>query len=438
MEWSYYNFLVNSKKFDCYLLYNSMSNAFIRLDEEQYKEILNFKENPTVELNKEWRDFLIQNGILVENNIEEYYKFKLLKLLKRYDTTCLSLTIAPTSDCNFRCPYCFENSPVSQYMDKSVEDAIILFIKKYKTLKSLHITWYGGEPLLAFDRIVSITNRIKELDIAFSSDIITNGFFFNEDVINKLDELHIYLVHITLDGLREMHNLRRPEKFGKDSFEEIIKNISIFKAKNVKAKIVIRINVDKENMEEYNKVYSFLLENYSSCISNIYPGFVKKSYGQCAYSERNLLSNEEQAQFVISQYNKYGIIDNTHFLPNINYTECLARCLNAFLIAPDGSLYKCWTDLGNLKESVGNVLNGDFNIKQISKYLIGGDPFSDKICQKCKFLPICGGGCPHMRLKNLFAGAKIDLCHISKNDINKFLELYYEEYIKNIDLHSNY
>ena len=108
MEWSYYNFLVNSKKFDCYLLYNSMSNAFIRLDEEQYKEILNFKENPTVELNKEWRDFLIQNGILVENNIEEYYKFKLLKLLKRYDTTCLSLTIAPTSDCNFRCPYCFE------------------------------------------------------------------------------------------------------------------------------------------------------------------------------------------------------------------------------------------------------------------------------------------------------------------------------------------
>ena len=188
---------------------------------------------------------------------------------------------------------------------------------------------------------------------------------------------------------------------------------------------------NKENMEEYHKLYSFLFKSFPNVVLNVYPGFVKKSYGLCAYSERNLLSNEEQAQFVLSQYKNYHIMDNTHFLPTTSYTECLARCLNGFLVSPDGYLYKCWTDLGNKEESVGHISNEEYRIDNLSKYMVGGDPFSDEKCRKCKFLPICGGGCPHMRLKNIFKDAKIDLCHISKNHIHEFLELYYERHIEN-------
>lgn len=431
MQWSYYNFLLKSERFECYLLYNSLSNVFLKLDKEQYDLLLKMKENPDIPIDEGFRKNLCDNKILVEDNLEEYYKFKLLKSLKRYDRSYLSLTIAPTSDCNFRCCYCFEDAPQPIYMTDQVQNDLISFIKSHGEINHLSITWYGGEPLMAFDRIVSITNEIKRLNVTFDATIITNGYYLDEKVLNSLEELHIRTIHITIDGLSDMHNRRRPEKTGKDSFTRIIDNISLIRKLNISAKVVIRVNVDKENVSEYHEIYAFVKDKYRDQVVNIYPGFVKKTYGVCSYAENNLLSNEEQAQFVLDQYRKYNIMDNTHFLPVISYSECLARCLNAYLVAPDGYLYKCWTDLGNKEKCVGNLSTLTFDFAILAKYMIGGDPFSDKKCQLCKFLPVCGGGCPHLKLKNMFAGCKADLCHISKNKINEFLELYYEKYCQN-------
>lgn len=431
MQWSYYNFLLKAERLGCYLLYNSLSNVFMKLDEEQYDLLLQMKENPDLPLDEAFRKDLCDNRILVEDNQEEYYKFKLLKSLKRYDRSYLSLTIAPTSDCNFRCGYCFEDAPKPIYMTDQVEHDLIRFIKSHEGIKHLSITWYGGEPLMAYDRMVNITNEIKGLELNFDATVITNGYYLDEKVINSLEELHIRTVHITLDGLADMHNRRRPEKCGRDSFTKIIRNIELMRALNSSAKVVIRVNVDKENISEYHRIHAFMKDNYGDRVVNIYPGFVKKTYGICAYAENNLLSNEEQAQFVLDQYRNYKIMDHTHFLPVISYSECLARCLNAYLVAPDGYLYKCWTDLGNKEKCVGNLSNLTYNMNALAKYMVGGDPFSDKKCQVCKFLPVCGGGCPHLKLKNMFAGCKADLCHISKNKIYEFLELYYEKYGQN-------
>lgn len=433
MEWSNYNFFFKSDRFDCCFIYNSLSNAFLRLEKSTYNILCELKKDANIEIESTLRQLLTENKILVNSNTEEFLKFKLFKMLKRYDTTSLSLTIAPTSDCNFRCQYCFENSPKPVYMNDSIQDNLIQFIEKYKNINHLSITWYGGEPLMAFDRMVSITKKIESLNINFESSIITNGYYLTEEVINSLDSLHITMVHITLDGLQEMHNKRRPEKNGDNCFKKIIENIERFKELKPKAQLVIRINVDKENMAEYHKLYSFLQERFNNTIANIYPGFVKKTYGECPCSEAMLLSNEEQASFVIEQYKKYNIIDNTHFLPLVNYTECLARCINAYLVSPDGYLYKCWTDLGNTDKSIGNISNNEIILENLSKYLVGGDPFSDPKCLSCKFLPICGGGCPHLKLKKIFESSKVNLCHISKQKINDFLELYYERFNKDID-----
>ena len=433
MEWSNYNFFFESDKFDCCFVYNSLSNAFLKLDRSTFKILSELKNNVNLEIESSLRLVLIENKILVNSNAEEFLKFKALKMLKRYDKSSLSLTIAPTSDCNFRCQYCFENSPEPIYMNDNTEDKLMQFIQQYKNINYLSITWYGGEPLMAFDRIISITKKIESLNVNFESSIITNGYYLTDEVINSLDFLHVTMVHVTLDGLQEMHNKRRPEKNWNNSFKKIIENIERFKDSKTKAKLVIRINVDKENMGEYHKLYSFLQEKFNNTIVNIYPGFVKKTYGECPCSEAMLLSNEEQASFVIEQYKKYNIIDNSHFLPSVNFTECLARCINAFLISPDGYLYKCWTDLGNTNKSIGNLFNDDVQLENLSKYLVGGDPFSDPQCMSCKFLPICGGGCPHLKLKKIFEASKVDLCHISKRRIYDFLELYYERFSKGIN-----
>lgn len=159
MEWSNYNFFFESAKFDCCFVYNSLSNAFLKLDKSTFKILSELKENVNLEIDSSLRQILVDNKILVSSNAEEFLKFKALKMLKRYDKSSLSLTIAPTSDCNFRCQYCFENSPEPIYMNDNTEDKLMQFIQQYKNINYLSITWYGGEPLMAFDRIISITKK---------------------------------------------------------------------------------------------------------------------------------------------------------------------------------------------------------------------------------------------------------------------------------------
>jgi len=424
---SRYNFIIKSERFECYFLYNSLSGAFFKLDEEKYQSVIKILNNPESISDLELFQQLVDNKILVEDNRIEFFKFELAKNISRLNRNFLSLTIAPTSDCNFNCSYCFENSPTPINMNDCVEDELIEFIKKHNDIKSLSVTWYGGEPMLVFDRIASITEKIKLLKVEYSANMVTNGFSFDKESIEALEGLKIRSVHISLDGLEHTHNKRRPHKTKNETFDCIVNNIGLISELSPNTKIIIRVNVDKENRHEYHKVYKYLKNLYGAKITNIYPGFVKKTYGKCDSPEEMLLSNEEQTDFLLEQYQKYGIIDFSHFLPDSFYSECIARSVNGYLVAPDGHLYKCWTDLGNLNEAIGHLSGKEFNADNLAKYMVGCDPFHDEKCRECKFLPVCGGGCPHFRLKNLFHGAKADLCHLSKSKLDSFIEIYYEK-----------
>ena len=69
-------------------------------------------------------------------------------------------------------------------MTKETEDEIVEYIKKISSkLKSISITWYGGEPLLKQETIDRIsTNIIKIADengIKYFSNIVTNGYLID-------------------------------------------------------------------------------------------------------------------------------------------------------------------------------------------------------------------------------------------------------------------
>jgi uncharacterized protein len=97
------------------------------------------------------------------------------------------------------------------------------------------------------------------------------------------------------------------------------------------------------------------------------------------------------------------------------------------LVDARGDIYKCWTDVGNKKEAIGNILDDTLvNTTKLTQYLTGADAFDKPRCQKCFFLPVCGGGCPHIALKNLYESNSTNLCLIAKNNLEQFLEIYYE------------
>lgn len=138
-----------------------MSNSLAELKLEDYEMLENLRANNLPLADEELEKQLRQLKVIVDNDMDEINKVKYINLLNRNENRRLILTINPTLACNFNCPYCFENEHSNIYMHDLVEEKIILFIKKHVGLKALDVTWFGGEPLLAFDRIVSMTKKCK-------------------------------------------------------------------------------------------------------------------------------------------------------------------------------------------------------------------------------------------------------------------------------------
>lgn len=64
------------------------------------------------------------------------------------------------------------------------------------------------------------------------------------------------------------------------------------------------------------------------------------------------------------------------------------------VIGSDGSIYRCWDDIGRDDRKTGNLKDGLQVNSVYLKYLMH-DPTQDKECNQCFYLPLCLGGCPH-------------------------------------------
>ena len=150
MKQSKYNFYYKIK--NKHFLFNALSKGLILLNENNYN---NLKHNKFSEMNQEDIKMLKDSDYLIEDDEDELKEYKYLYLKNQYNIQSLVITVAPTMNCNFSCPYCFEKREIN-LMNKEVQDSLIKYIyKKIKLnkIKKLVITWYGGEPLMAKDII---------------------------------------------------------------------------------------------------------------------------------------------------------------------------------------------------------------------------------------------------------------------------------------------
>lgn len=141
MKKSKYNFLL--KVDENVVIYNSYSNSLALLDIddiEMYDKIEERKELP-----KKYNELKDMNFV-VDDDTDELSRIKYELLSSRYNTSNLSLTIAPTLACNFNCSYCYEkNAENKKSMNNSTENSIIKFIsEQIERLNTLSISWYGG------------------------------------------------------------------------------------------------------------------------------------------------------------------------------------------------------------------------------------------------------------------------------------------------------
>jgi len=421
MYWSRFNFLFEDG--GQYFLYNSLSNSFAELNKETYFTLYSYipgKENTLKD--KELSKELCRMRAFVEDDTDEFLKLKYLASWRKFSKKQLQLTINPTLDCNFSCPYCFENSHPKSYMNDDVENDVVEFIKEHKESKELSVSWFGGEPLLAFNRIISLTSKMLKLDMAYEARMITNGYLMDKKVIERLEDLRIRSIQITIDGLQCIHDSRRYLKKGRGAtFNTIIENIRLLLTTCPTIHLNIRMNIDKTNAKDFIDAYNFFHFDDLLSKASFTPAFVDDIYG----TNKCIFNNREQFAYIKELFDKYGIVFSD-FYPYLR-TECSVRNFNSVVIGPDGELYKCWNDVGK-KERIYGYLNGTItNEKILLRYLEASDPYEDAKCKDCLLLPVCaGGGCPYQRIKRDYEDKTINICPLMKENLKSFLISHYK------------
>lgn len=393
-----------------YFLYNARSNFFSEISIELYDALMTQTWNA---LPDDVVDFLISKELVCKNEDRyNYYYSQLLTFNKiNNDCTRMSLVLVPTTACNFDCPYCFESKKNPKFIDSQTIKQLSDFIKRRKEVKSINLTWYGGEPLLAFDRIKEIIKELSSegMPKIESQSIITNGYCFNDEIVSFFKANRCAHIQITIDGLYEKHSLTRCLKNSKkDTFQPIVSNIDKLVDELEKTRINIRVNINKNNYSEFIKVANFFKERYpDNKMIGVYPGIIREENEDKHTLCESSFSTSEM--LVLNELLRKGGYDTSDF-PEKNFRGCMMHNTNSFLIGPEGEIYKCWSDIGNPNTIIGNIKQNELtNPSRYIKYSVQAIPFNDE-CKECHAFPICNGGCAYFRYRNMFEDGRFDLC----------------------------
>lgn len=160
----------------------------------------------------------------------------------------VQLMIKPaSSNCNLRCSYCFyedecKNREVHSYGFMK-EEVLEKVVRKALDAAELSCTFgfQGGEPTLAglefYRKFIDYTKQYKKPETRLQFCLQTNGSLLNEEWGDFLKEHH-FLVGISLDGTREIHDKNRRDGNGKETFGRVLKNAKMLQKKGVDVNIL--------------------------------------------------------------------------------------------------------------------------------------------------------------------------------------------------------
>jgi uncharacterized protein len=410
-----------------YFIYNSISNFLCEINEDLYVILVkkqdrkeNIEISELLEDNEIWELFKKKN-VNTESEADDILNITVPLHRMRRISQSMNLTLAPTMDCNFYCSYCFETKESGCMSDVTINN-IVNFIQTQEIIKDIHVTWFGGEPLLYPEVIQKISQKVCNSEkYKYFAQIITNGYNLTPENLEILADCKVFHVQISMDGIFEHHNKKRFTKTDKDTFSTIIKNIDNFHATNYKQKITIRINVDSENIHTFKEVIGFFKQRYDGD-DRIYvaPAFILNTTKKD--NDETITDFEEKLKFwrQVADYSD----SNSFLYPDNSIYECAIRNYNNWAIDAKGDVYKCWEIMGNTDYKVGELTEEGIKITNhiiLNRYLFGANHLENSKCRECFSLPICGGGCPHKRIENEFNNKNFHLCTYKEENIEKFI-----------------
>ena len=421
MKWSRFNHITKSSKYGNFI-FNSVTNSFVKVENELLDKLMNV-QNWNIELNsidEPLQSMLVNHRIIVPDHYDEdiIRQKKYLKAVSSFNTNYVGLTVATTTACNFKCPYCYEEGVVANNMSIEVESAILSHIKSIH--KPVEITWYGGEPLMNWLTIERITTALSAMRNDVDYILITNGYLLTPEKCDFFANVKLKHIQITIDGLECTHNKTRILKNNAGSYSTIMNNIDYALKALPNTFISIRVNIGHHNKEEYPKLRNEIYTRWKDyrCNIGVHFAFIV-DYQGCS---PNCLSTCQRLEYISELFHSHNIISRD-IIPENNTGICCANKYDSFVIGPDGFLYKCWVDIGKKDKIVGTIfdLPKISNLKILSDYY-GEDKYSSQKCLNCFMLPLCGGLCPAAKSTL----PQNDQCPYNNKYFDDVLEMYYE------------
>ena len=258
------------------VVYNSYTGAIVNFEAGEREEVMTaLKRQGSTALDTEVKQALFESGFIVKDTVNEMQRADLLHQ-SMHRTDMLHLILMTTEQCNFRCRYCYESFAKGRMTDETKAGVKALVAERAGTLNDLHISWFGGEPLLELGIIEELSKEYMTIaadnNINYSADVVTNGYFLNRETFEKLLSWNVSQYMVTIDGVQAVHDARRHMIGGQGSFERIVDNLKTLRDVEGDFNMTIRINFDEDNLRETEHLIDFLKEHEDTdlvCLSSL-------------------------------------------------------------------------------------------------------------------------------------------------------------------------
>jgi uncharacterized protein len=389
------------------------------------------------------------------------------------------LLVKPTGAvCNLDCKYCFflskeELYPGSRF--RMPDEVLEAYIQQYlasQLVPEVTIGWQGGEPTLMgldfFRRSVELVDKYKKPNQRVLYTMQTNGTKLDDDWGSFLKE-HGFLVGLSVDGPRELHNAYRVDKGGRGSFDQVMRGWEFLKAHEVDFNILCTVHA--ANADHPLEVYHFfrdeLRANFVQFIPIVErvtpetrplanhgwserPGGTRPLYTQDGHMvTHRSVKPKQYGAFLVGVFEEWVRRDVAQVYVQLfdvtlgNYvgerTLCVfsPTCGNALALEHNGDLYSCdhYVEpdylLGNILEGThagrGGATPPLLEFVASDQQVKFGTDKRDTLpayCRACEVRFVCHGGCPRNRfiktpegeegLNYLCAGYKLFFNHVDE------------------------
>lgn len=329
-------------------------------------------------------DALIRDLFLVPEDKDEcaYYNSvsSLMRTLKQKPGSH-GFVILPTLRCNARCVYCYEAGRAQTTMTPETVEQTLRFILETHSEETVWISWFGGEPLLCPDIIERICAGLREANLAYQCDMISNGSLVTPAVIGKMTgPWHVKHIQISMDGAEADYIARKNYRVYRDDYHGVMEAVSRLSEAGIQ--VDIRCNVDEDNWE---RIPQFTQE--------LGKGIAHKENVRLYFAPLNDVRGSDRA---LAMWQKVAaarpLIEAAGLKPSGSYNTGLRfrthLCMvggGTVVITPDGRLNPC--EHCPEEGFYGNVFDGTTDEARRAEFC--REDLPREKCRACPFLPCC-------------------------------------------------